>query len=34
MKPKEPFKGPQGLGGGSGENGFLFSGSWGALVIF
>ena len=24
--------GPQGIGG-SGENGFLFSGSWGALVI-
>ena len=24
--------GPQGFGG-SGENGYLFSGSWGALVI-
>ena len=27
-----PKRGPQGLWG-SGENGYLFSGSWGALVI-
>ena len=28
----EPYVGPQGFGG-SGEKGYLFSGTWGALVI-
>ena len=32
LKENSHFMGPYGFGG-SGENGYLFSGSWGALVV-